>query len=114
MGDSSSIKNRVLVLAEEVAFDSDLTFDFSTMQYKNVGLQIVWSGLTGTIDAEVDFKVSIDGQNFDEIASSITLSGASGTDCIPLESVYFPILRVKANKNGVTGGNISIYAYFKE
>jgi hypothetical protein len=112
MGDS--ILNRILVLGEDLVLDKDYTFDFSTSQYKNVGIQIVWKNLTGTINSEVDFKVSIDREHFDEISSSVTLSGASGNDCIPLEYVFFPAMRVKINKNSVTGGTISIYAYFKE
>lgn len=114
MGDSSSIKNKVLVIAEDVALTEDRIYNFDTYQYKNVGIQIVWKNLTGTINSEVDFKVSVDKIHFDEISSSVSLSGASGNDCIPLESIYFPIIQVKVNKNSVTGGTISLYACFKD
>jgi hypothetical protein len=86
---------------------------FPMTQYDGVGIQIVWTSLTGTLDGVVTVYVSNDGTNWDDIGTPTTISTASGNQCIGIEDVYFAFIKVIAVKNGVTGGTISVSATLK-
>lgn len=82
-------------------------------QYEDIGLQIVWASLTGTLDGTVTVSVSNDGSNWDTVGTPTTISSASGNKCIAIENVFFSYVKVEATKNNITGGTISVSATFK-
>lgn len=88
--------------------------DLSLYTYASV--QLIWSGLTGTLDGVLSIEVSDDNVSWDvktvEIAGvvsdlKITVSGAAGNDTISSDMVTERYYRAKWTKNGVTGGLVT-------
>ncbi len=82
-------------------------------QFSDIGLQIVWASLTGTLDGVVTVYVSNDGTNWDDIGTPTTISTANGTQCIGIEDAFYAYIKVEAVKNNITGGTISVSATLK-
>lgn len=73
--------------------------------------QVVWSGLTGTVNGTVQLNVSNDGTDWDsKSGASVTLSGASGHATISLNGVASEeFYQVVYSHTGVTGGTVDVY-----
>ena len=111
----SSIYYKVLEVLEETELTNDLTSaPLQCFSYNNIGLQVIWDSLTGTIDATIDVEVSIDGLHWDKAMSTINITGTSDNDCLNISSLFYPFLRVKITQNGVTGGTVKVLACLKE
>jgi hypothetical protein len=87
---------------------------FPAGQYSKVGMQIIWTSLTGTLDGSVVLQVSNDGTNFDNAHTPVVVSGASGNDAVALDNIFFAYYRVVATKNNVTGGTVAVICTLKE
>ncbi len=79
--------------------------------YNVASMQLIWSGLTGTINGTLTFEVSDDGVNWDtkKIGGSdavITVSGAAGNDVLSSVEITERYARANWAKVGVTGGTI--------
>lgn len=81
-----------------------------------IALQIVWSGLSGT--GSFDVGVSMDGTTFDAFpfidkdgnrVTSITISGATGSATIEIESVVSDWIKFTVDGSSATGGTITGY-----
>lgn len=82
--------------------------------YKHICVQVIWTSLTGTIDALIEVQGSNDATNWDNLTSGVTLSGANGNDLIMIDNAFCSYYRVKATKNNVTGGNLKAIVTMKE
>jgi hypothetical protein len=101
-------------LISTATFNADIVSDvFPLCQFKNVGVQIVWTSLSGTVNATVAVQGSNDAMNWDNLATAVTLSGSSSNDLVLLDNCFCSYLRVVATKNNVTGGSIVVIATFK-
>ena len=106
------IANQVLI--DTVAWTSNRSSGAVPMtQFEDIGIQIVWASLTGTLDGSIVISVSNDGTNWDTVGSATTISSASGNKCIAIENIFFTYIKVDATKNNITGGNITVLATFK-
>ena len=95
-------------------FNADIVSDALPLrQFKNVGVHIVWTSLSGTVNATVSVQGSNDAQNWDNLATAITLSGSSSNDLVLLNNCFCSYLRVVAAKNNVTGGSLVVTATLK-
>lgn len=102
------------VIIDQTAWTANRTSGAVPMtQFEDIGLQVVWSSLTGTLDGAINISVSNDGTNWDAVGTTTTVSSASGTKCIAIENIFFTYIKVDAVKNNITGGNIVVYATFK-
>lgn len=74
----------------------------------NVGLQVTWSGGSGTPSATVTVSASNDGTNFsDLVLSSVpVISGNSGTLLISLNQVAFTAIRATVT---MAAGTINVF-----
>lgn len=109
-----STYNANISLISTATFNADIASDpLPLCQYKNVGVHIVWTSLSGTVNATVSVQGSNDAQNWDNLATAITLSGSSSNDLVLLNNCFCSYLRVVAAKNNVTGGALEITATLK-
>lgn len=90
------------------------SFDLSLYNFASV--QLIWSGLTGTLDGVLSIEVSDDNTNWDTktiqvagavVDAKITVSGAAGNDTISIDLVTERFYRARWTKNGVTGGLVT-------
>lgn len=70
----------------------------------NWSLQIVWAGLTGTLDGTIQLQGSNNGVNFDNLPnnSSLVLNSANDSDSFRKDKYdfkYFRVLFIKNNLN---------------
>jgi hypothetical protein len=113
MGSILFLPNQPIIPA--TALTADITGDMVNVgHFTKAGFQVVWAGLTGTVNATVSLQVSNDNVNWDNATTTITLSGTSGNDCVAVSDIYFSYCRAVVAKNNVTGGTISVTATFKE
>lgn len=88
--------------------------------YTSASVQLIWSGLTGTINGVLTVEVSDDGTNWDtkKIGGSdatITVSGAAGNDTLSLDGIVTErYYRVNWAKNLVTGGTLDCILIAKD
>lgn len=91
--------------------------------YSIASIQVIWSGLTGTLDGVLSIEASDDGINWDvktiEVAgvvvdAKITVSGAAGNDTISIDKATERYYRARWTKNGVTGGLITCLLIAKD
>ena len=83
--------------------------------YNFASVQLIWSGLTGTLNGVLSVEVSDDNINWNpkmDIAATpaafaITVSGASGNKSISIDNTTERYYRVNWAKTGVTGGTIT-------
>jgi hypothetical protein len=93
---------------------TDITSASCDLSQFNAGsIQLIWSGLTGTLDGKLTVEVSDDGVNWDvkKLASGsdaiITVSGAAGNDVLTIEAMTEKLYRAKWAKTGVTAGVVT-------
>ena len=109
-----STYNAGISLISTAAFTADIASNpVPLCQYKNVGVHIVWTSLSGTVNATVAVQGSNDAQNWDNLATAVTLSGSSSNDLVLLDDCFCSYMRVVATKNNVTGGALEITATLK-
>jgi hypothetical protein len=81
-----------------------------------VAVQLVWTGLTGT--AEFGIGVSMDNVNFDDMpfidkdgnrVTSISVSGASGSATIEIESIISDWAKFTVDGSGASAGTIDAF-----
>jgi hypothetical protein len=109
----------VLYDANNLILDHELTASVNSDAYvltyfTKIGLHIIWTGLSGTIDATVSVQGSNDATNWDNLVTTVTLSGANGNDLVLVSDAYCSYYRVKVIKNSVLGGNLKVIATLKE
>lgn len=80
--------------------------------YNSASIQLIWSGLTGTLNGVLSLFVSDDNVNWDQKMTGatpvqITVSGAAGNDTISTVEVTERYARASWNKTGVTGGIVT-------
>ena len=84
--------------------------------YNFASVQLIWSGLTGTLDGVLSIEVSDDGTNWDTktiqvagvtVDAKITVSGAAGNDSISIDLLTERYYRARWTKTGVTGGLVT-------
>jgi len=83
----------------------------------NWSLQVVWAGLTGTLDGTIQLQGSNDGENFDNLpgVSSATLSTASGSQSFRKDKYDFKYFRVLFTKNNLSNtGTLKILLNIKK
>lgn len=109
---STTISYKTITLAEDTTLDENLEFEFSTFQYKNIGIQVVWADLEGTLDASLDVQESCDGETWKNAKTSETLDSVSGNSFIKV-SCFFPKMKVKITQNDVSDGKVSVFVNLK-
>lgn len=86
--------------------------------YNVISIQLIWAGLTGTLDGKVTVEVSNDGVNWDTkkigVANAeIQVSGAAGNDTISITDSTERYYRANWAHTGVTGGTINCFIVAK-
>ena len=91
--------------------DTSWVFDVSA-DYTG-GIQVDYSGLTGTLDGTLAIQQSYNGVTFATMGiDSHTMSGASGTAIFEFEYLVAEKLKIVFTRNSITGGKISVNARF--
>lgn len=80
--------------------------------YSLASVQLIWSGLTGTINGTLTIECSDDNINWDTKNNGvtpcvITVSGAAGNDVLTISEVSEKYYRAKWDNVGVTGGLVT-------
>lgn len=101
-----TIANQTLLAATTFTADT-ASAKFALTTFGEIGIQIVWTGLTGTINGTYVVQYSNDGTNWDNATTPIAFSGANGNDCLPFENAFFNYVRISCAVGGITGGTIS-------
>lgn len=113
MGYATFLPNQTIIPVTD--FTADITGDrFNVGHYNSAGFQFIWKNLTGTVNATVVLQVSNNAEDWDNITTTMTLSGANGTDCVTVSEIPYAYCRAVCTKNNVTGGTIEVLATFKE
>lgn len=83
--------------------DVSKTFTANFSNKNNWSLQVVWAGLTGTLDGTIQLQGSNDGVNFDNLSgtSSLSLSSANGSGSFRKDKFDFKYFRVLFTKNNL-------------
>jgi hypothetical protein len=109
----------VLYDANKLILDHELTVSVNTdplvlAHFTKIGAHVIWTGLSGTIDATVSIQGSNDGTNWDNLVTAVTLSGANGNDLVLISDAYCSYYRARVVKNSVLGGNLKVIVTLKE
>ena len=109
---------KILNLATAGADHVSAAIDLSL--YVSCSIQLVWAGLTGTIDGTLTVEVSDDGVAWDTKKLTggsngvITVAGAAANDTLSFDqNLNERYLRANWAKNGVTGGTVTCLATAK-
>jgi len=76
--------------------------------YSIINAQVVWAGLTGTLNGVATIAQSNDGVNFDDTVSTVTIASADGSSTLEKVDFSGKFAAVNFAKIGLTGGTISI------
>ena len=85
----------------------DFVIRDSLKGFSIISVQVVWSGLTGTLDGTVDLIQSNDSETFDEMGVGTTLSTAASSATIERLNFGGKFAGLRFVKTGITGGTLS-------
>jgi len=95
---------------------SGVTTSSSVIDVSDCGMaamQAVWAGTTPS--GTVAFEGSLDGTNFNTFgASTITVTGATGSGLVPITNVAFPFLRVTFTYTSGTVSSLKVLVSTKQ
>jgi hypothetical protein len=95
------------VLLPSTTFTADVSSaKYALTTFENIGIQLVWGSLTGTINGTYVIQYSNDGTNWDNATAPVSFSGANGNDCLAFENAFFNYVRITCTVGGITGGTI--------
>jgi len=90
---------------------TDTAYAFTTSANYTWGLQLKWTGITGTANAVISIQVSYDGATWTDYFGGMTytMSSTSGNFAFEDDRTAFNFMRVRIVRNAARTGNLSAY-----